>query len=118
MPTTRTPIGRGPSKPKITPAAIAAFKRMQKLEAACTCKPIDWEGKYWEREECKACEQWWEEHSILFHELKLPPWEWPAIERPDACSPYPKGSRADQSWKSDLAAQVRYRALEQAVEEV
>ena len=94
MVTKRTPIGR-PPRSQITPAAIAAFKRMQKLEVACTCKET--ESEYWGHEPCKACEMWWQQHSILSGELKLAPWEWPVIAR-----------------SGEGSAQERYHALEQA----
>lgn len=109
MTTTRTPIGR-PPKARITPAAIAAFKKMLELEEACSCAPINWE-KYWERERCAACKQWWEQHSVLWRELKLPPWIWPAYEHPGAVTPYPEGSHAAKSWQPDLKGQERYRLL-------
>lgn len=112
MTTNRIPIGRPPVT-QITPKAIAAFRKMRRLEARCTCEPIDWGGKYYEHEQCKTCEQWWEQNAILCSELRLKPWEWPAYERPDAESPYPEGSEARKNHKPDLAGQARYRTLEQ-----
>ena len=115
MTTKRTPV-RPSGRIKITPAAVAAFREMQKLR--CTCPPIDWAGKYWERpEECAACKKWWEQHSILHDELKLEPWDWPAYEHPNARPPYPEGSPAAKSWKPDLEGQARYRMLKAAADE-
>ena len=116
MTTIRTPIARAP-RGQITAAAIAVFRKMQRLEAKCTCEPIDWWGKYWEHEECQACEQWWRQHSILWDELQPKVWEWPAVETPGAVTPYPEGSHAALVWRADLAAQERYRALERAAAE-
>ena len=103
---------------QFTLAALTAFRKMQHLEWACTCKPINWDAYWEEREPCAACEQWHELHSILYHELKLAPWQWYAVEHPNTRSPYPEGSHADKEWKPDLEAQERYRALEAACGEV
>ena len=84
---------------------------MQKLEAECTC-PTDWTDKHCER--CAACEGWWQQNSILCRELRLPPWEFPAVQHPDAVPAYPKGSPAYEKWQPDLAAQARWRALMEA----
>ena len=116
MTTTRTPIGRAPRAAQITPRAIAAFRKMQRLEMKCTCAP-DWEGKYFEHEQCRACDQWFRQHRILHGELNLQPWQWPAIENPDAVSPYPPGSEAALNDKPDLEAQERCRMLERAAAE-
>jgi hypothetical protein len=117
MSTKRTPINRPPRGNRFTPAALAAFREMQRLADACTCAPVNWDGEHWDREQCKACEQWWQQHSILVDELRLKPWQWPAVESPDATCPYPEGCYAAQQWKPDLAAQARYRLLEQAAAE-
>jgi hypothetical protein len=72
----------------ITSSAGAAFRKMQRLEKKCTCEEPDWDGEYWKQEDCPACTQWWEQHSILTCELSFKPWQWPAYERPeDAGSP-------------------------------
>jgi hypothetical protein len=116
MSTKRTPINR-PPRFLITPGAIAAFNVMRKLDAQCTCAPVNWDGEYWEHEQCEACEQWWRQHSVLHDELRLTPGQWPAVEDPDAVSPYPEGSQARINAKPDLEAQARYRLLEQAAAE-
>jgi hypothetical protein len=96
---------------KVTPAALTAFRRMRKLECQCTCPPIDWAGKYWEREQCAACAAWWDAHWTLHQELKCLPSQWPCIEEPGAVSPYPSGSHAAEEWKPDLEAQSLYGML-------
>jgi hypothetical protein len=82
---------------QITPAAIEAFRRMEAIE--CTCEPIDWSEKYWERAPCSGCDRWWEHHSTLHGELQLKPWHWPAFEYPEEKCPYPAGSGAAEHWQ-------------------
>jgi hypothetical protein len=114
MGTKRVPIRRPPVA-SITPAALVAFEAMDKLGRACTCEPIDWGGKYWERgPQCSSCQEWWRQHSILHHELRCKPWQWPCIEHPSARSPYPRGSEADKRCEPDLEAQELWRQLEAA----
>ncbi|HWX28439.1 MAG TPA: hypothetical protein VNZ53_13515 [Steroidobacteraceae bacterium] len=116
MPTKRVPLTRI-GKNKISSAAIEAFRRMQKLKEQCTCPEITWEQHFTNHEKCKACKEWWVQNSFLCRELRLPPWKFPAYQHPDATTPYPEGSPAAISWKPDLEAQDRYRALEQAAAE-
>lgn len=101
----------------ITPVALDAFAKMLELERQCTCAPTDWGGEYWKQEECPACKAWWDQHFVLHQELKLTPGDWPAVEDPDAVSPYPEDSPAALADKPDLAARRRYRALLAALEE-
>lgn len=117
MSTKRTPIHRPPRGGEFSPAALAAFRKMQRLDARCTCEPIDWDRKYWDHDECPACARWWQQHNILWGELKLKLWEWPAVKHPDAMCPYPEGCEAALKWKPDLEAQERYRALDAALKE-
>jgi hypothetical protein len=100
-----------PHDEKLTPAALAAFRKMRKLERQCTCPEIDWAGEYWKRQRCAACDAWWEQHSILHEEMHCAIWQWPCVENPNAVSPYPEGSFAAKNWKPDLEAQARYRLL-------
>jgi len=65
--------------------------------------------------ECPGCKPWCELHSHLWHELRCKLWQWPCIQRPSARSPYPKGSHADLTWKTDLEAQQRWHHLEAAL---
>ena len=73
---------------------------MRRLENQCTC-PDDAE-KYFET--CPACEEWWQQNSVLVDELKLKPWEFPAVEKPDDEGP-------------DLEAQARYRLMKKAAKQ-
>ena len=100
MPTKRTPINRSP-RAKITPAALEAFRVMQRLERRCTCKGDD--------SDCPACVQWSQQHSILHSELGLTPWQWPAYEHPDEAEPLPPADNADGGGPA-----ARYRMLKQA----
>src|SRR6516225_7698800 len=107
MSTTRRPISR-PLRVGITPKALDAFRKMVDVEDKCTCPPIDWEGKYWKRPpNCQACETWWQQNSILCDELRLKPWEWPAVQHFSARSPYSEGCEADKRWRPNLEAQAR-----------
>jgi hypothetical protein len=75
------PVKRRVSKKNphpITPEAIEAFRRM---EAA------------------PDSEAWGVAHHDLHRALRLPPWEWPAIEYPDEGCPYPAGSHAARHWQ-------------------
>jgi hypothetical protein len=100
---------------KITPEALAAFRKMRELERQCTCPKTDWEGEYWKRPPpCWACDAWWEQHWVLHQALRCEPWEWPCVEHPDTVAPHPAGSPAAKNWKPDLAAQARYRTLQTA----
>src|SRR5262245_42848165 len=88
MATKRVPISRGGVR-TVTPRAIEAFRKMQHVWQACTCP---------HRQPCAACEEWWQAHSVLHRELRLPSWWWPAVEPPDAECPYPAGSEAAKWW--------------------
>lgn len=116
MPTNRRPIPRPPRTPRFTAAALEAFKQMRQLKQECTCEPIDWDGKYWDHEECDACKKWTEQKRILHRELQLKPWE-RTVQHPNAVSPYPEGSYKAKTWKPDHAAQERYRELEAALKQ-
>src|SRR5262245_43608054 len=84
----------------------------------CTCRPIDWEGKYWERDECPGCKRWWNLHSRLAQLLPgIRPWHWPVIQSPDAKCPYPEGSPAAAAWQPNEEAQARWRVLNSALAE-
>jgi len=85
--------------------ALATFKEMLQLECECECD----DG------ECEACREWWEKHRVLLHELELPPWSYPAVERPGSPCPYPEGSAQARIWEPDHEAQARWARLEAAV---
>jgi hypothetical protein len=85
--------------------ALTTFKQMLALERQCDCD----DGK------CIACREWWGRHRILMRELELPPWCYPAVERPGTPCPFPKGSAMAKSWQPDREAQARWTRLEQAV---
>jgi hypothetical protein len=114
--TKRTPIQRK-SRERITPRAVQAFGEMKAARAKCTCEPADWEGEYWKHKECRACEEWWDHHFVLWQEVGADLWQWPCIRDPDAGIPYPRGSWAFKHWQQKLGersdALALYRALEQ-----
>ena len=115
MSTKRIPIHR-PIRSQIPPEALDLFHEMKKLK--CTCRPIDWEGAYWEQDECPECKRWWRLHSRLADLLPgIQPWHWPVIQSPHAACPYPEGSHAAAQWRPNETAQARWRELEAALKE-
>jgi len=111
----RTPVHRPPVT-QMTPEAIKIFNAMRTI--VCTCEPRDWNNpQTWGREPCDSCRRWWDLHDLLHHELHCKPWQFPCIEHPHACSPYPPGSVADRNWQPDRAAQDLWRALDEASRE-
>jgi hypothetical protein len=81
---------------------------MQRLERRCTCEERDWGGEYWKHEQCPACTQWSDQHAILWRELRLKPWQWPAYERPEDAEP-PSPERPNPG-----GPVARYQMLKQA----
>jgi hypothetical protein len=102
MPTKRIPLTRG-LKARITPAAIASFRRLRAQDGRCTCPPPPtwipgqnvfvssdpvcverqrrasqaWEACKVERAKCSACPIIAAEEAFLVQELRLPvrPWQ-------------------------------------------
>jgi len=115
MATKRTPLRREVLTP-LTPRAIELWEAMQRLE--CTCLPRDWDGAYWEHQECAGCAEAGRLDSELWRELQLKLWQWPAVEDPNAANPYPEGSHAWKQWgDGNLEAQARWKALQRASRE-
>jgi hypothetical protein len=108
--TKRTPISRRHAAP-VAPEAAKLFNAMRKL--GCECEEIDWDGAYWEREECNGCREWWRLNSLLHAALHLRPWE-TAVEDPSAGNPYPAGTEAASRWRPNQKAQERWKVLEEA----
>jgi hypothetical protein len=80
MTTKRTPI-RPPGGKRITPAAIAAYREMQRLEQEDWC---DCEQGCEQRNgivKIAHCEKWNQLDRILRHEMRLPPWEFPTYSK-------------------------------------
>lgn len=115
MSTKRIPIHR-PTRAQIPLEALDLFREMKNVK--CTCPPIDWKEKYWERHECPGCERWWSLHSRLAQLLPgIRPWHWPVIQSPRAQGPYPEGSYTAAQWSPNETAQARWRELEAALAE-
>jgi hypothetical protein len=131
MGTNRKPIGR-PTRSRITPAAIAVFRRMEAARLKCTCPAAEGAERKGGREPdqsplsslvnststvrhvehpCAACDAWWEAHSQLHDELGLKPWQWPAFEYPDEANPYAAFSNAARDWTHRRAARPEAFAL-------
>jgi hypothetical protein len=113
MTTNRKAVKRRPT-PRITPRAIALFDRLRRLE--CTCEPRDRGGKYWEHTLCAGCEEHGRLMGQLHTELQLRPWQ-DAVADPDAGNPYPIGTYAARSWRPDVEAVERWKALARASRE-
>src|SRR5262249_33621980 len=111
----RKPLAHPVRTQMITPAAIRLFDQIRHVR--CTCPPIDWEGEYWKGRECPGCKRWWQLHNELHDELGGKPWEWPAIQDPEAQNPYPAKYPAHWSWQPDREAQARWRLLAAASRE-
>jgi hypothetical protein len=94
-------VERIAAEPKFSAKALDAFRAMHALESQCTCSADS-------RKPCAACEAWRDQDRILFFELKLTPWQFPAVERPGTVPPYDKGVSAYQEC---LMAQRRYCEL-------
>jgi len=95
MSTKRTPI-RPPGGKRLTPAAVAAFREMQRLEEeGCDCE-----------HDCEdhRCKKWNQFDHVLRHEMRLPPWEFPTY-----------GKRV--IGHCDASAVERYRLLKEAAAE-
>jgi hypothetical protein len=84
MTTRRTRITREPLR-ALTPEIVWAFQQLKKLSTQCTCS-TNWKGEYWKKPECKACDEWWEQHKIIHHGLRLPPHFWPCLPIGEATS--------------------------------
>ena len=94
MTTKRTPVRPPPGK-GITPAAVAAFREMQRLEESCDdCQHDCADGD---------CKKWRQLDRVLRHEMRLPPWEWPTY-----------GARVTSDGGVDADAVERYRLLKEA----
>jgi len=85
-------------------SAVLIFRRMLRLAADCTCQDHS----------CTACRQSWVEHRNLHRELELPPWCYPAVERPGTPCPFPPSSSMAKTWEPDVEAQARWGRLFQA----
>jgi len=112
--TKRVPVARSPL-PVISPAAITLFDAMRRCR--CTCPPIDWEGKYWGRQQCAGCERWWELQNQLCDEVHARIWQYPCVEHPNTVSPYPRNTPAHKSWQPCLEAQALWKTLAEASRE-
>lgn len=77
----------------ITPEAVSLFGQMLKTR--------------------HGSDQWWDLHAELWRELKLQPWQWPAIARPDDTCVWAAGTGGARWFPH---AQQLYRQLAQAAQ--
>jgi hypothetical protein len=119
MSTKRIPINR-PAKARIPPEALQMFARMKELEARrCRCKPPVWkpdqlgqhttDGGSWESQTCSRCEEFSKLNVALCRPLRLKPWDFPAVARPN----WKPGYGIDRAIFA--GQQQRYRELEAAL---
>ena len=54
----------------------------------------------------------WEQHSILWREVRCKLWEWPAYRHPDDECPYPAGCYAAERWHKERRSSETARGLE------
>jgi hypothetical protein len=112
MPTRRTPLRRptkGPSPGRFPPEALDAFRKLQALPP-CTCRPIDWEGEYWKRETCSACETRMDLHDLLADALRLPPWQ--RLDDPSEVCPYPPDHANHATWHDGRTFELYNQLME------
>jgi hypothetical protein len=110
--TRRTPIARQ-HKPAITPLAVELFVQWREAPR-CTCPSPD---AWIHRQECDGCRQRSELRHQLHRELHCKLWE-DVVELPGKRNPYPPDHGNHTWWKPDLAAQARWKALEDAAFEM
>jgi hypothetical protein len=103
MTTKRVPIKREQRTP-ISARALELFARMRAAEQRC---PTLASGR---NDGCEACRAWFGLNDLLFEELRLKPWQFPAIRHPKA-KPSPFTNL--EEWR---AAQARYLILAQALD--
>jgi hypothetical protein len=114
MSTKRTPIDR-PPRIEITARAVALWEQIQVLE--CTCAPRSWGANYWNDELCDGCAERNRLRRAIHAELRLKPWEIPAVMAPDTPNPFPAGSPRAKNWRPDQDAVARWEALAEASRE-
>jgi hypothetical protein len=92
MTTNRTPIARHPAQ--ITAAALAAFKQLRVLEAACPGEA----GGCVPHQRCASCDSWWHMQGVIARELHVRPWIFPACEPADGRGEWTPAPEAVALW--------------------
>jgi hypothetical protein len=96
MPSKRTPR-RLEANRVITPAAVAAFERLQRASSS---------------------DEWWAAHEVLHDTLHGRTWEWPIVQDPRAQNPFPAGCHAAEQWERERVEKpepvLLWQELEQA----
>ena len=72
----RTPIRRRPHL-QITPLAIRAYRLMREARQQYICELTGLRSREEPWRHCRACEERWRQHDILYDDLCLKPWEYP-----------------------------------------
>jgi hypothetical protein len=110
MTTNRTPIARLGHPLQISPRALSLFtatERARRKRRAAACIANEY-GLC--RMECGACQAWQNAHSELCIELRLKPWQFPALP----ICPYPPGSSASRDWEPSGLELALWQTLERA----
>jgi hypothetical protein len=95
---------------QITPRAVELYRQMCRVR--CVCPPREYGDRYVPL--CANCERWYDLHNELHLELKLKPWQWPAIPSISG-----GGREGAEELEQELAAALkRQRQMERVIEEV
>jgi hypothetical protein len=107
--TRRTPLGRKAGL-VITPRVLelfAATEKARRKRRAAGCVVNEY-GLC--RMECGACQAWQDAHSELCIELRLRPWQFPALP----ICPHVPGTRASREWEPSGLELALWQTLERA----
>jgi hypothetical protein len=110
MTTNRVPIARVGHPLQISARALELFKqteraRRRRRAAACVANE---HGLC--RMECGACQAWQDAHSELCIELRLKPWQFPALP----ICPHKPGTAASRDWEPSGPELALWQTLERA----
>jgi hypothetical protein len=109
--TRRIPLHRQAAQPQITLRAVELFTQMERARRArkravgCT---ITKHGLC--TGDCRTCRAFDDLDDQLHRELKLRPWQWPALPY----NPYPPNSPEARAWRPGGERQARWEALNEA----
>jgi hypothetical protein len=111
MTTNRTPIARVGQPLQITARALELFaltEKARRKRRAATC--VANEYGLCRMEGCPPCEAWQNAHTELCIELRLKPWQFPALP----ICPHPPGTPASRDWEPSGPELALWQTLERA----
>jgi hypothetical protein len=108
--TRRVPLRR-PVLQQISMRAIELFRELERARRARR-RAVDCSVSRYGlcSAQCGACMAWWDAHDALHSELRLRPWQWPALPK----NPYPPRSPAARKWRPSDAQRALQDQLEAA----